>query len=74
MKYLQEGGTNVFINKGHMNKMAAMPIPFKNLLLQNWWTDLNDIWHVASVFRVLQYVYNHDPGMTFITYFTARST
>ena len=36
---------------GHMTKMAAKPIygkkPFKNLLLQNWWTNFHETWYVA---------------------------
>ena len=63
-------------NQGHMTKMAAMPIygPFKNLLLQNRWTDFNETWHEASMAQALQCIcVNHDPVMT-LTYFTARST
>ena len=59
MKHLQDGetnGTNVFINNlGRMTKMAAMPKTFKNLL-QNWWTNFKETWHVASVTKVLQCV------------------
>ena len=37
---------------GHITKMDAMPIygknPFKNLLLQNRWTDFHKTWYVAS--------------------------
>ena len=38
---------------GHMTKMAATPIygkkTFKNLLLQNRWTDFHETWYVASM-------------------------
>ena len=44
----------MFINNlGHMAKMAVMPIHGKLLR-----TDFNETWHVASVTRVLQYIYN----------------
>ena len=47
-------------NPGHMTKMAAMPIygkkTFKNLLLQNQWTDFNKTWHEALVLQTLQCV------------------
>ena len=48
-------------NLVHMTKMAAMLIygkkTFKNLLLQNRWTDFKETWHEASMAKVLQYVY-----------------
>ena len=46
-----EGGTKVYINgRGHMTKMAAMPIygkTLQNLLLQNRWADFHETWYVA---------------------------
>ena len=46
-----EGGTKVCINgRGHMTKMAAIPIYGKNLknLLQNRMADFHETWYVAS--------------------------
>ena len=44
-----------------MTKMADMPIygkkPFKNLFLQNWWTDFKETWHEAAMAKVLQCIY-----------------
>ena len=58
MKHLQEGGTNLYIdNRGHMTKMATMPIyseKLQNLLLRNWWTNFNETWHEALMTQVLQ--------------------
>ena len=48
-----------------MTKMAAMPIygkkHFKNLLLQNRWTDFNETWHEALMAQALQCVYKSWP-------------
>ena len=48
-------------NPGHIAKMAAMLIYIMvktfNNLLQNWWTNFNESWHVASGPKVLQCVY-----------------
>ena len=33
---------------GHMIKMAAMPIPFKNILPWKQWNDFKETWYVAS--------------------------
>ena len=45
-----------------MTKMAAMPIydkkkTFKNLLIQNRWTDFNETWYEVLMTQVLQYKY-----------------
>ena len=41
--------------KGKILPCPYMVKPFKNLLLQKWWTDFNETLHEASMTQVLQY-------------------
>ena len=78
MKYLCEGGTNVFINNpGHMTKMAATPIYGKNPSKFFFYGTTGPIsTKLGMKHRGLEYYnvfMNYDLWMT-LTYFTARST
>ena len=48
----------------HMTKVAAMPIymvkSFKNLLLQNRWTDYHKTWYVAWGLQPIKVCSNND--------------
>ena len=76
-KHLEEGGTNVYDNPGHMTKMAAMPIygkhPSKIFFSGTTGSISRKLGMKHQGLKYYNVCINHDLVMT-LTYFTGRST